>query len=148
MRIPLSWIKEYIDISKTPEEIADILTMAGLEVDAIEVLKPSFEGVVVGEVTHVEKHPNADKLTLTHVTDGKASYQVVCGAPNCRVGMRVAFARIGAVLKLADGSTLQIKQAKIRGVESFGMLCAGDELQISEKGDGILDLPSDTPLRY
>lgn len=146
MRLPLSWIKEYIDLSQTPDEIAKILTMAGLEVDAVEILKPTFQGVVVAEITQVEKHPNADKLTLTQVTDGKASYQVVCGAANCRVGMRVAFAPIGASLNFKDGTTLQIKQAKLRGVDSFGMLCAADELQISEETSGIADLPTDLPL--
>lgn len=146
MRLPLSWIKEYIDLPQTPDEIAKILTMAGLEVDAIEVIKPAFQGVVVAEITQVEKHPNADKLTLTQVTDGKASYQVVCGASNCRVGMRVAFAPIGASLNFKDGTTLQIKQAKLRGVDSFGMLCANDELQIGESVNGIADLPPDLPL--
>jgi phenylalanyl-tRNA synthetase beta chain len=146
MRLPLSWIKEYIDLSQTPEEIAKILTMAGLEVDAVETLKPTFQGVVVAEITHVEKHPNADKLTLTRVTDGEESYQVVCGAPNCRVGMRVAFAKIGALLHFKDGTALQIKQAKIRSVESCGMLCAADELQIDGVADGIVDLPSDLGL--
>lgn len=146
MRLPLSWIKEYIDLSQAPEEIAKILTMAGLEVDAVETLKPTFQGVVVAEITQVEKHPNADKLTLTRVTDGKESYQVVCGAPNCRVGMRVAFAKVGALLNFKDGTALQIKQAKIRGIESCGMLCAADELQIDGQADGIVDLPIDLPL--
>lgn len=146
MKIPLSWIKEYIDISLPPEEIAKILTMAGLEVDGIETIAPSFQGVIVGQVSHAEKHPNADKLSLAKVTDGKEEYQVVCGAPNCRAGMRVAFAPIGAVIQEDDGSTFKIKHTKIRGVESFGMMCSGKELRISEESDQILDLPHDLPL--
>lgn len=146
MRIPLSWIKEYIDLELTPEQIGKMLTMAGLEVDGIEIVKPSFDGVVVGQVVQVEKHPDANQLQVASVTDGKENYTVVCGAPNCRQGMRVAFARIGAVLQEADGKIFKIKKSKIRGVESFGMLCSGKELGLSDDHEGILDLPSDLPL--
>jgi len=146
MKLPLSWIKEYIDITLPPNEIAQILTMAGLEVDGIETIAPSFQGVVVGQVSHSEKHPNADKLSLAKVTDGKEVYQVVCGAPNCRAGMHVAFAPVGAVIQEENGSTFKIKPTKIRGVESFGMMCSGKELRLSDEADGILDLPKDLPL--
>lgn len=146
MRLPLSWIKEYIDLTQSSEEIAKILTMAGLEVDAIDTITPIFEGVVVGQITHSEKHPNADKLTVAQVSDGKESFQVVCGAPNCRFGMKVAFAKVGASLKQSDGSTFKIKQTKIRGVDSSGMLCSAKELGISEEYDKIMDLPEELPL--
>ena len=146
MRIPLSWIKEYIHIQLSPDEIAKILTMAGLEVDGYETLTFPFQGIVVGEVMEVQKHPNADKLTIATVTDGKDSYQVVCGAPNCRQGLKTAFAPIGAILKEADGQEFKIQKTKIRGTESFGMLCSGKELGLSEDHDGILELPASTPL--
>ncbi|MBA3722110.1 MAG: phenylalanine--tRNA ligase subunit beta [Parachlamydiaceae bacterium] len=141
MKIPLSWIKEYVHLNQTPIEIAKILTSAGIEVDGIEGASLNSEGVVVGHVLEVEKHPNADKLCIAQVTDGKETFQVVCGAPNCRKGLNVAFARLGAILKDENGKNFTIKNTKIRGVESSGMLCAGDEIGISDDHDGILELP-------
>lgn len=140
MRIPLSWIQDYIQLNLTPAEIAKILTMAGIEVEGYETTALNFEGIVVGRVVEVEKHPNADKLTLATVTDGKENYQVVCGAPNCRKGLKTAFAPIGAKLKEEDGSTFTIKKTKLRGVDSFGMLCSGKELNLSSDADGIMEL--------
>lgn len=143
MRIPLSWIKEYIHIEKTPEEIAKILTMAGIEVDSYDNIGSSFTGVVVASVIQVEKHPDADKLVVAKVQVGPDVFQVVCGAPNCRPGIKTAFARVGATL---DNGSFTIKKSKLRGVESFGMLCAADELQLSkEKDEGIMELPLETP---
>lgn len=140
MRIPLSWIKEYIDLHLQPSEIARMLTMAGLEVDGYETVGDSFSGVVVGRVLDTEKHPNADQLVVAHVTDGKETYQVVCGAPNCRPGLKTAFAPIGACLT-DEGREFKIRKTKLRGVESNGMLCSGKELHLTADDDGILELP-------
>lgn len=140
MKISLSWLKEYIDIDISPAELADALTMAGLEVDCWEQVKPSFEGVVVAEVLEVSPHPNADKLCQATVTDGENQYHIVCGAPNCRKGLITALAKTGAQLQDTDGNTFKIKKSKLRGVESEGMLCAGDELNISEDDSGILEI--------
>ena len=140
MRIPLSWLKEYISLSLGPSEIAKLLTMAGLEVDAYETVGEGLQQIVVGRVLEVSKHPNADKLTVATVSDGKEIHQVVCGAPNCRQGMKTAFAPIGA--KLSEGDEVFIiKKTKIRGVESCGMLCSGKELKLSDDHEGILELP-------
>ncbi|MBA2369153.1 MAG: phenylalanine--tRNA ligase subunit beta [Candidatus Protochlamydia sp.] len=140
MRIPLSWLKEYIDINLLPEEIAKILTMAGLEVDSYETSGADFSGVVVGHVISVEKHPNADKLVVASVSDGVETHQVVCGAPNCRAGLVTAFAPLGAVL-IDEGKEFKIKKSKLRGVESSGMLCSGKELHLTGEDEGILELP-------
>ncbi len=127
-------------------EVGDVLTMLGLEVDAIDMAPMSFDGVVVAKVLSVEKHPDAEKLCVASVTDGKETFQVVCGASNCRSDLVTAFAKVGATLSDGKNGTFQIKKAKLRGVESNGMLCAGEELGIAEKCDGILELPADTPL--
>src|SRR5262245_107133 len=127
MKIPLSWLKEVIQIGVSSVELSRMLTMIGLEVESVEVLSPSFRKVVVGRVVTCEKHPDAEKLQVATVTDGKETVQVVCGAPNCRVGLKTAFGRIGASLKDEKG-IFEIKKAKIRGVESFGMLCSEKEL--------------------
>lgn len=136
MKIPLSWLHEQIALKQTPEEISRMLTMAGLEVESLEKLTMPFSGVVVGRIRSVEKHPNADKLVVLRVDDGKAEQQVVCGATNCRVGMLVAWAQPGARVK-----ELQIKVATLRGVESAGMLCSADELGFAGEYEGILALP-------
>lgn len=146
MQIPLSWIKEYLPLEKTPQEIADMLTMAGLEVDAILEIPPPCKGVVVTKVTHKELHPNADNLCLATVFDGKEETRVVCGAPNCKEGLITAFAPVGVTLQDEKGKKFRIKEAKIRGETSFGMLCSGVELQISDDQEGILDLPEESEL--
>lgn len=142
MRIPLSWLQEFISLPLTPDEIAKTLTMAGLEVDHYETIGENLKDIVVGIVVEAVKHPNADKLTLATVTDGKKNYQVVCGAANCRKGLKTAFARIGTILKHGD-QTLEIKKTKIRGIESEGMLCAEDELGLAETAEGIIELPDE-----
>lgn len=139
MKFPLSWLQDYIDPGLTPPQIGKTLTSAGLEVDGIETIALGFEGVVVGLVTHVEKHPNADKLCLATVTDGTDTFHLVCGAPNCRPGIKTAFAKIGATLRDQEGNTFTVKPTKIRGVESFGMLCSGKELQIDDEYDKIME---------
>lgn len=140
MKIPLSWIKEYIDINISPEDIANTLTMAGLEVDSIEQSPLPYQKVIVGKVLSTKPHPNADSLCVAEVSDGKQQVQVVCGAPNCRAGMTTAYATIGASISI-DGKTIKIKKSKIRGVESRGMLCSEMELGLSQESEGIIELP-------
>lgn len=139
MKFPLSWLKEYIDLNLSSAQIAKILSMAGIEVDALEKVNLKFSKVVVGQIIDVQPHPNADKLTIASVTDGNEVYQVVCGAPNCRKGMKSALALVGATLTDEKGESLKIKKTKLRGTESHGMLCSGIELGISHDGDGILE---------
>jgi phenylalanyl-tRNA synthetase beta chain len=136
MKLPLSWLKDYVDIAETPQQVADRLTFAGIEVEGIETLGASCEGLVVAEVREVAKHPNADKLSVCKVFDGANEIQVVCGAPNVKAGGKYPLAPIGAVLP--DG--MKIKPAKLRGVESHGMLCSARELKLSEDHGGLLDL--------
>jgi phenylalanyl-tRNA synthetase beta chain len=129
----------------SPQKIAEILVMLGIEVDAIHSPEALFTHVLVAEVTSVKRHPDAEKLQLAQVFDGTQTIQVVCGAPNCRAGIRVAFAKIGAVLQ--SGKPITIEKTTIRGAESNGMLCSADELGIYEDKSGqILELPLDAPL--
>lgn len=144
MRIPLSWLKDFIDIELPPQQIAKTLTMLGLEVDAIHTTGAAFTNVVVVKVIQVQKHPNADSLTVATVFDGSEQFQVVCGAPNCREGIKTAFAKIGAVLPDGD-STFKVKKAALKGVESHGMLCSAKELQIGLSDDGIIEFEAHIP---
>ncbi len=139
MKVPLSWLKEYLSFTQSPQELADVLTLAGIEVEGIEASPLQFSGVVVGKVLETSKHPSADRLTVARVSDGKEEFQVVCGAPNCQAGMKTAFAKIGATLCDETGKSFKIKKSKLRDVESFGMLCAADELGLGS-GEGIMEL--------
>ena len=124
MKLPISWLNEYVDVSDIPvQELAERLTRSGLQVEAIETTgpEPLSDFFVVAEVKTCEPHPDSDHLHVTTVTDGKETWQVVCGAPNCRAGLKTAFAKIGAVIP--DGG-FKIKKGNLRGVESFGMLCS------------------------
>lgn len=145
------WIREWLDIDLEPQALIHQLTMAGLEVEAHGTVAASFTGVIVAEVRKVEPHPDADKLRVCDVFDGKAVSQVVCGAANVRPGLKVPYATVGAVLpgKAADGgaaSSFTIRQAKLRGVESNGMLCSAEELGLAETSDGLLELPPEAPV--
>lgn len=143
MRVTLDWLKEFVDFDFTPEELADKLTMAGLEVDAIERIGEGIdERVVVGRVISIENHPNADKLKVCWVDVGGQKLQVVCGAPNLREGMLAPMALLGSNLPV--GITLKV--ARIRGVESHGMLCSERELGLSEDASGLMELPEDLPV--
>jgi phenylalanyl-tRNA synthetase beta chain len=147
LKIPLRWLKEYVDISTPLEELCERLTMAGLEVDKVEVLGGSWNNIVVGEVVDINAHPNADRLKLVTVDLGKQRSTVVCGAPNVAVGNRVAFAHVGA--RLIDGHSgeaVQLKPAKIRGVLSEGMICSEKELGISDSHKGIMILSPEAPI--
>ena len=127
------------------QDLIDELTMAGLEVDSSGPVARQFSGIVVGEVESVESHPDADKLSVCQVNDGGKSYQVVCGATNVRKGIKVPFANIGAEIHSGEGKPFRIKSAKLRGVESKGMICSAEELGLEEKSEGILVLPDDAP---
>jgi len=141
VNILLSWLRDYIDIQVPPEKIADALLMAGIEVESIQEPGKHLKNVVVGQVLSKVPHPNADKLSLCSVEIGKGTpLQIVCGAPNHKVGDKIPVALIGAVLPMG----FEIRVAKIRGIESFGMLCSKKELGLSEDHSGLLILPSDT----
>jgi phenylalanyl-tRNA synthetase beta chain len=146
MKVPLSWLKQFLPLTHTTAEIALHLTNLGIEVEGITGDKATFVGVVVGRVLSAEKHPNADRLRVARVTDGTSEHQVVCGDPNCREGIVVAFAREGAELLDNSGKKWKIKKSKIRDVESCGMLCSAKELNLSEESNGIIELPEETPL--
>jgi phenylalanyl-tRNA synthetase beta chain len=146
MKISLNWLKEYINLNILPVQIAKMLTSAGIEVDSIKSCSTGFEKVVVAKVVDTEKHPNAENLVIANVTDGIATYQVVCGAPNCKPGLKTAFALVGAILKDESGKEFKIKASKLRGVESNGMLCSGLELGISDEASAILDFGDEIPL--
>lgn len=139
MRVSLNWLKNFVEFTGAPEALADRLTMAGLEVEAIDRVTPEFSGVVVARVTKVEPHPQADRLRLAEVTTGSRQYRVVCGAPNLRSGRLYPFAPPGAVIS----GGRQIKPAKLRGIVSEGMLLAEDELGLSQDHVGLMELPQD-----
>ena len=140
MKISEQWLKEWVPHTLAAEDLAHQITMAGLEVDAIDAVAGDFSLVVVGEITEAERHPDADKLRVCKVDVGEAeSLQIVCGAPNARVGLKAPVALVGAVLP----GDFKIKKSKLRGVESFGMLCAEAELQLSDAADGLMELPQD-----
>ncbi len=140
MKLPLSWIQELIPNTLSPEEISDRLTMAGLEVEEVKAQELPFTGVVVGKVIECGPHPEAEKLKLTKVTDGNDEFQVICGASNCRKGITIAFARPGARLTDAEGKVSKIKKTKLRGVDSYGMICSERELGLSDEHEGILEM--------
>lgn len=146
MKAPLSWLKKYINLSKDPSEIADILTLAGLEVEKIDREHFSFEGVVIAKLIEVKPHPDAERLKVATASDGKKSYQVVCGDTTIEPGLVVCLAKIGAKVTLPNKEELVIKKAKLRGVESQGMFCSGAELGIGDESDQIYRLSDEAPL--
>lgn len=143
MKLSYSWLKDYLECDLTPQQVAEAMTSIGIEVDSVseeEEIPGGLAGVVVAEVVECESHPNSDHLHITKVNDGTGELlTVVCGAPNVAAGQKVLFARLGAVLP----GDFKIKKSKIRGVESFGMICAEDELGIGTSHDGIKVLPAD-----
>ena len=142
MQFSEAWLKSLVNPNLTSERLSHLLTMAGLEVEALEPAAPAFSHVVVAEILSAEKHPNADRLQLCQVSAGQGEpLTIVCGAPNARAGLKTACALVGA--KLPE---FEIKQAKVRGVESFGMLCSAKELGLAQDAAGIMELPSDAPV--
>ncbi len=141
MEISLNWLKRYVDLQEEPREIAAALTSLGFEVEGLRILGGDARGVVVGEVRSCSRHPEADRLSVCRVFDGTEEVQVVCGAPNVAAGQKVLFARVGAELP----GDLKIKKAKLRGQESLGMLCGGDEVGLGGSHEGLLILDPATP---
>jgi len=150
MKLSLNWLKKYLNISYPPEKIAEMLTIIGLEVegiDKVESIKGGMKGIVTGEVVECEKHPDADRLSVTNVNIGNEQIlQIVCGAPNVMKGQKVMVATIGTELYKENGEIWSIKKGKIRGVESQGMICAEDELGIGNDHSGIIVLPENTEI--
>jgi len=143
MKFSVNWLKQWVRLDLDASELAERLTASGLEVEAVEPVAADFTDVVVAEIEACSPHPNADKLSVCTVNDGSARrLQVVCGAPNARAGMRVPLARVGARI----GHDVEIKAAKLRGIESAGMLCSARELGLSDDHAGLLQLPPDAPL--
>ena len=143
MKFSEAWLREWVDPGLDTEQLADQLTMAGLEVDSVEPVAAGFSGVVVAEVLSVEAHPDADKLRVCQVAaGGDEPLQIVCGAPNVRAGMKAPLATVGGRMP----GDLKIKKAKLRGVVSHGMLCSARELGLSDEHQGLLDLPIDAPV--
>ncbi|MEM8896169.1 MAG: phenylalanine--tRNA ligase subunit beta, partial [Bacteroidota bacterium] len=155
MKISLNWLKEFIDLPESTDKIEGWLTGTGLEVEGVdpyEEIEGGLEGIVIGEVLTCERHPNADKLSVTTVDIGKdAPSPIVCGAPNVTAGQKVVVATVGSTLFPVGGESFKIKKAKIRGEVSEGMICAEDEIGIGNSHDGIMvldtDLPNGTPAR-
>ena len=151
MKFSEQWLREWVQPADAEgawdtQKLCDQVTLAGLEVDGVEAVAGDFTGIVVGQVVSREQHPDADKLSLCQVTDGTETFQIVCGAANVREGLKIPFAKIGAVLPTEDGKGFKIKKAKLRGVESFGMLCAEEELGMAESSDGLMELPESAPV--
>ena len=150
MNISYKWLKEYVDFDMTAQEVAEALTSIGLEVgsvDEVQTIRGGLKGLVVGEVLTCEAHPDSDHMHVTTVDlgDGNEPTQVVCGAHNVAAGQKVIVATLGT--KLYDGdSEFVIKKSKLRGVESYGMICAEDEIGVGTGHDGIMVLPVDTPV--
>jgi len=142
VNISEQWLREWVSPSLTTDALAHQITMAGLEVDSIESVAGVFTGVIVGEIIAAEQHPDADKLRVCSVSTGDGVVQIVCGAPNARVGLKAPLAQLGAVLP----GDFNIKKAKLRGVESQGMLCAEQELGLSDESDGLMELAADAPV--
>ena len=148
MQFPESWLREFCNPDLSTEQLAETLTMAGLEVEELKPVAPPFTHIVVGEIKTAEQHPNADRLRVCTVDVGQPELlNIVCGAPNARVGIRVPCALVGAELPPGeDGKPFLIKVGKLRGVESQGMLCSARELKLSEDHGGLMELAADAPL--
>src|SRR4051812_20180964 len=148
MTISYKWLSEYLPVAIEPERLSKILTSIGLEVEkmeSFEEVKGGLKGLVIGEVLHAEPHPNADKLKLTKVTIGSSEpLQIVCGAPNVAAGQKVIVATVGTTIYPIAGDPLTMKLAKIRGEESYGMICAEDEIGLGTSHAGIMVFPDNT----
>ncbi|MDZ4728542.1 MAG: phenylalanine--tRNA ligase subunit beta, partial [Xanthomonadales bacterium] len=143
MKFSVNWLKQWVELDLSAAQLAERLTASGLEVDSVDPVAADFDGIVVAEIESCQPHPSADKLSLCTVNDGSAErLQIVCGAPNARAGIKVPLARIGGRI----GADFSIQKAKLRGVESHGMLCSARELGLSDDHSGLMELPQDTEL--
>src|SRR5436305_1991361 len=144
MKVTLNWLRQYVEFPWSPEELSERLTMLGIEVEGVQKISGEFEGIVVAQVITRDKHPNADKLSLCRVNDGKGERQIVCGAHNFKAGDKVPLILPGSTLPAKAGEPpLTIKVGKIRGVESQGMMCSPQELGLPDQVDGLLILRED-----
>ena len=150
MKISLNWIKKYINVSLSPEEIHEKLTMSGLEVESIELIGKELKDFIIAEVVEVKRHPNADKLFVCQVNDGKSTHQIVCGAPNVATGQKIVLGLVGTKIPRnahsPNGEPFKLEKVKIRGEVSYGMICSEFELGISDNHEGIMVLNSDAPV--
>ncbi|MDP0588610.1 MAG: phenylalanine--tRNA ligase subunit beta [Candidatus Endonucleobacter bathymodioli] len=142
MKFSEQWLRQRVNIEASTQELVDKLTMAGLEVDSVRPVAAKLSGIIVAEIVDCQQHPDADKLKITRVSTGAKEFQVICGAPNARIGIKVPFAMIGATLP----DNVTITKAKLRGIESFGMLCAQEEIGLGESFDGLMELSHDACL--
>src|SRR5262245_43547252 len=143
MRVPLSWLRDFVDVSWRGKELGSRLTMSGFELEALETAAPPFSGVVVAEIVEAARHPQADKLQVCKVRAGGGDHlQIVCGAANARAGLKTALATVGAKLP----GDKAITAARLRGVDSAGMLCSAKELGLADTSEGIVELPADAPV--
>src|SRR5947209_10966438 len=148
MKVTLNWLKQYVGFTWSPEELSERLTMLGIEVEHVQKISGEFEGIVVAQVITREKHPNADKLSLCRVNDGKSERQIVCGAHNFKAGDKVPLILPGSTLPAKPGEQpLKIKAGKIRGIESQGMMCSPQELGLGGEVEGLLILREDAKVR-
>ena len=147
MQFSESWLRQYVNPDMTTEQLSHALTMAGLEVEETRPLAPPFTQVVVAEILEAAQHPDADRLRVCKVNAGGETLQIVCGAPNARVGIKIPCALVGAQLPPSEegGKPFAIKLGKLRGVESQGMLCSGRELGVGQDSEGIMELAADAP---
>src|SRR5690606_29450632 len=146
MKISYNWLKDFLKTDKTPDELSQILTNIGLEVEGVEEVQSvpgGLEGLLVAEVLSCEQHPDADRLRVTTVNNGSEVLQVVCGAPNVAKGQKVILAGVGTTVFPLEGESFKIKKSKIRGEVSEGMICAEDEIGLGKSHDGIMVLPND-----
>ena len=150
MKISYNWLKQFIDTDKTPEQLSQILTGIGLEVESLEKVQAvpgGLEGLVIGYVKDTRQHPNADRLKITQVDAGTgAELQIVCGASNVAPGQKVVVATVGTTVYPTKGEPFKINKSKIRGEESEGMICAEDEIGLGESHEGIMVLDADAPI--
>jgi phenylalanyl-tRNA synthetase beta chain len=148
MQFSESWLRSMVNPTMTSDELSHLLTMSGLEVEEVSPVAPPFTDVLVGEILELSRHPNADRLNICQVDVGTGTLlNIVCGAPNVRVGMKVVCATVGAILPAGDdGKPFEIKVGQLRGVESQGMLCSAKELKLSDDHGGLIDLPEDAPI--
>ncbi|MDD5590440.1 MAG: phenylalanine--tRNA ligase subunit beta [Dehalococcoidales bacterium] len=147
MKISLKWLREYVDITLSPRELANRLTMAGTETEGMQCIGENWTGITIGEITGISPHPNADRLKLVTIDLGSEQTTVVCGAPNTSIGSKVAFAPVGAqLIDGHSGEAFRLKSAKIRGITSNGMACSEKELGISDSHEGIITLPDEAPI--
>ena len=141
MIISIDWLKEFVDIKEPPDKLADMLSSIGLEAEFLNSFE-GLDGVVIGKVKSIEKHPNADRLSVCTVYDGEEDYQVVCGANNVAKDQTIAYAKVGSILP----GDVRLEKIKLRGVESSGMICSAKELNIHDDHEGIIVLPDSCTL--